>query len=148
MGRAGGRWLDARRNHADTEAMVKVDLKHVDAKIFRIVLRHIYADTDEELFDHIVSADLEEHFDFLMDVLSVANELMLDRLAQICQSVMGRYGMSSSLNTLGIADVTSQRTQRLLLAQCCCTECCVRVQRCQSRVHVPQLGGNASRKVS
>lgn len=91
MGRAGGRWLDARRDDSSAEAMVRIDLKHIDSDIFKLVLRHIYADTGEELFDHIVSSDLEDHFDFLMEVLSVANELMLDRLAQICQKVMGIY---------------------------------------------------------
>ncbi|KAF2149278.1 hypothetical protein K461DRAFT_287921 [Myriangium duriaei CBS 260.36] len=91
MGRAQGRWLDARRDPTGAKPMVRVDLKHIESNIFKLVLRHIYADTGEELFDQIISADLEEFFDFLMDVLSVANELMLDRLAQICQTVMGRY---------------------------------------------------------
>ena len=64
--------------------------------MFKLVLRHIYADTGEELFDDIVSADLDELLDFVMEVMSVANELMLDRLAQICQRVVGRYGKSAS----------------------------------------------------
>lgn len=92
LGRAGGRWLDARRDPSGADAMVRIDLKHVESRVFKLVVRHIYADTGEDLFDQVVSEDLEDFFDFLMEVLSVANELMLDRLAQICQQVMGRYG--------------------------------------------------------
>jgi hypothetical protein len=35
----------------------------------------------------------------LMDVMGVANELMLDRLSQICQEVIGRFGESSMSST-------------------------------------------------
>jgi hypothetical protein len=36
---------------------------------------------------------LDELLDHVMDVMSVANELMLDRLSQVCQRLIGRYGM-------------------------------------------------------
>ncbi|KAK3050592.1 hypothetical protein LTR09_008232 [Extremus antarcticus] len=86
MGHAGGKWLAGRAKEDIT-----VDLKHIDAKTFGMVLRHIYADTGEELFDDIVSVSLDDFLDHIMDVLSVANELMLDRLSQICQEVIGRF---------------------------------------------------------
>ncbi|MCJ1477802.1 hypothetical protein MMC13_006475 [Lambiella insularis] len=91
-GRAAGSWLSSRRKAlAEPQEAIKVDLKHVEVKIFRLVLRHIYADSGEELFDEIVTADLESFLDLIMDVLSVANELMLDRLAQVCQKMLGRF---------------------------------------------------------
>ncbi|KAF4554428.1 Regulator of chromosome condensation (RCC1) repeat-containing protein 3 [Elsinoe fawcettii] len=109
MGRAGGRWLEGRRS-ADKSDLVKVDLKHIDPSIFQIVLRHIYADSGEELFDNVVSTDLEDFFDTIMEVLSVANELMLDRLAQICQKVMGQYvnvrNVASLLNAVAPSSVS------------------------------------------
>jgi alpha-tubulin suppressor-like RCC1 family protein len=93
-GRAGGAWISSRRTDAEEMAeMVKVDLKHIDAKTFRMVLRHIYADTGEELFDDVITNDLDEFLDLVIEVMSVANELMLDRLAQICQKLLGRFGM-------------------------------------------------------
>ena len=93
MGRAEGRWLEERRGMlSEPSEAVEVDLKHIESNIFRMVLRHLYADTGEELFDEIVSADLDEFLDVVMDVMGVANELMLDRLSQICQKVIGRYG--------------------------------------------------------
>jgi hypothetical protein len=92
-GRAGGGWLSSRReNMEEPYKGVRVDMKHVDLEVFQLVRRHIYADTGEELFENVYSEDLEAFLDLVMDVLSVANELMLDRLAQICQKVLGRFG--------------------------------------------------------
>jgi alpha-tubulin suppressor-like RCC1 family protein len=87
VGRAGGRWLAGR----DDEEDVTVDLTHITVDTFNLVLRHLYADTGTELFDNIASANLDEFLDLVLDVLGAANELMLDRLSQICQSVIGRY---------------------------------------------------------
>lgn len=92
-GRAAGRWLSSRRELLkDPSEAVKVDLKHISPAIFSLVLRHIYADTGEELFDEVVTADLDEFLDLIIEVMSVANELMLDRLSQVCQKMLGRFG--------------------------------------------------------
>ena len=77
----------------DTAQIIKVDLKHVNAKIFRMALRHIYADTGEELFEDVIMDDLDEFLDLVIEVMSVANELMLSRLAQICQKLLGKFGL-------------------------------------------------------
>ena len=92
-GRAGGAWMSSRRAIEDDIAEpVRVNLKHIDAGIFEMVLRHMYADTGEELFESVVSKDLDELLDLVLEVMSVANELMIDRLAQICQKVLGKFG--------------------------------------------------------
>ncbi|KAF2744150.1 hypothetical protein M011DRAFT_371943, partial [Sporormia fimetaria CBS 119925] len=94
-GRAGGRWLAGRRT--DASSLIRVDLSNIETHLFEIVVRHIYADAGEEVFDDVTSEDLndflalEELFDHVMDVMSVANELMIDRLSQICQRLIGRY---------------------------------------------------------
>ncbi|KAH9828446.1 BTB/POZ domain-containing protein 1-like [Teratosphaeria destructans] len=86
-GRSGGRWLLGR----DRDEDVNVDLTHINMKTFQMVLRHIYADTGADLFDDIVTVGLDDFLDAVMDVMSAANELMLDRLSQACQEVVGRY---------------------------------------------------------
>jgi inhibitor of Bruton tyrosine kinase len=92
FGRAGGLWLTARRGKAEEMVdVIRVDLKHVEEPGFRMVLRHIYADTGEELFDDVVTADLNEFIDLVIEVMAVGNELMLDRLTQVCQKVLGQY---------------------------------------------------------
>lgn len=92
QGRAAGRWLDERRQQS--REITKVDLKHVDPEIFKLVRRHIYADAGEEIFEHVRCPDLESFLDLVLEVMAVANELMLDRLSQSCQKVLGNYGMS------------------------------------------------------
>ncbi|KAI4289296.1 MAG: hypothetical protein L6R35_001432 [Caloplaca aegaea] len=88
-GRAAGRWLDDRR-HKSRE-IITVDLKHINPETFKLVRRHIYADTGEEIFDHVRYPDLETFLDRVLEVLAAANELMLDRLSQCCQKVIGKY---------------------------------------------------------
>lgn len=89
-GRAAGQWLAGRRQD-DSEA-VRIDLKHIEPETFRLVLRFLYADVGSELFDDVVSTDIDEFSELVLDVLAAANELMLDRLSQICQQVIGRFG--------------------------------------------------------
>lgn len=95
-GRAGGQWLAGRR--AEESELVRIDLTHVDMELFELVVRHLYTDAGEEIFNQVKSEDfndllaLDELLDHVMDVMSVANELMLDRLSQICQKLIGRYG--------------------------------------------------------
>ena len=118
-GRAAGLWLSSRREQLkETEEAIKVDLKHVEPCAFHFVLRHIYADTQEEMFDDVVTSDSDAFLDLVLEVLSIANELMLDRLAQCCQKVLGQYGMSrDSISGRIVADDFSQHTQRLPAAQ-------------------------------
>ncbi|WPG98317.1 Hypothetical protein R9X50_00110500 [Acrodontium crateriforme] len=88
MGRAGGRWVAGRSSEEDG---ISVSLDHISMKTFGLVARYIYADTGAEMFDDIVSVGVDDFLDTVMDVMSAANELMLDRLSQICQSVVGRF---------------------------------------------------------
>ncbi|EGE77525.1 BTB domain and ankyrin repeat protein, variant [Blastomyces dermatitidis ATCC 18188] len=92
-GRAGGRWLTRRRGGSPDSGVdpLRIDLKHIRRDIFEFVLRHIYADTDDELFEDVKFDELEDLIDLVIDVMAVANELMLDRLAQICQKLLGRF---------------------------------------------------------
>lgn len=103
VGRSGGMWLAGRRETQDKGDRIKIDLQHIDPITFEHVLRHIYADTGEEMFDSIVSPSVDDFMDLLMDIMSVANELMLDRLSQICQKVMGKF-----VNTRNIAGLLNE----------------------------------------
>lgn len=92
-GRAGGAWLSSRRGQSqEPQAPIKVNLKHIQPNIFRMVLQYIYADADEVIFESVATTDFDSFLDLIMDVMAVANELMLDRLAQCCQKMLGRFG--------------------------------------------------------
>ncbi|KAH7383188.1 hypothetical protein BKA66DRAFT_512058 [Pyrenochaeta sp. MPI-SDFR-AT-0127] len=94
-GRAGGQWLAGRQT--EESPLVRIDLTHVETHLFELIVRHLYTDAGEEIFEDVTSEDLndllalDELLDHVMDVMSVANELMLDRLSQICQRLIGRY---------------------------------------------------------
>ncbi|KAI9691060.1 MAG: hypothetical protein M1822_008680 [Bathelium mastoideum] len=111
-GRAHGKWLDDRRRTLTDETdAITVDLKHIEPGVFEFVLRHIYADTGEELFDDVVSDDFDDFIDLVIDVMGVANELMLDRLSQICQKVIGRYVTARNVASLLNATAPSAVSQ-------------------------------------
>ncbi|KAF8537762.1 regulator of chromosome condensation 1/beta-lactamase-inhibitor protein II [Trichophaea hybrida] len=92
-GGARGRWLLGRQEGADSS--IHVDMKHVEREIMEMVVSWLYYDWDAEGFDGVrvgvKDGNVDQYLDFALDVLSTANELMLDRLSQVCQKVVGRY---------------------------------------------------------
>lgn len=92
QGRSRGMWLESRRTAIGDSDRIKIDMKHMDPESFHYVLRHIYADIGEDLFDDVIAENIDDFSELVMDVLSIANELMLDRLSQICQKTIGRFG--------------------------------------------------------
>ncbi|GFF80438.1 hypothetical protein IFM60648_05739 [Aspergillus lentulus] len=88
-GRSGGRWLSSRRTSVNDS--IRVDLKHIDRPVFEFVLRYIYTDAEEQLFDEVRSQSLDGFIDLVLDVAFIANELMIDRLAQVCQKMLGKF---------------------------------------------------------
>ena len=128
-GRAGGQWLSERRQN-NSEA-VRIDLKHVQPEAFNLVLRYLYSDIGNELFDDIVSTDIDEFSELVMDVLAVSDELMLDRLSQICQQVIGRFGewnFGRRIIRLKLI-MSSEHPQRLQFTQRHWSLCCHSFQR-------------------
>ncbi|PLN78225.1 hypothetical protein BDW42DRAFT_195995 [Aspergillus taichungensis] len=117
-GRSGGRWLLSRReNSTSSDGSIRVDLRHIDKSVFDFVMRYMYADTDEQLFDEVRSKDLDSFMDLVFDVAFVANELMIDRLAQVCQRVLGQFvnarNACSLLNSIAPCYVTEFRDAAL-----------------------------------
>ncbi|KAK0708075.1 hypothetical protein B0H67DRAFT_496289 [Lasiosphaeris hirsuta] len=102
-GRSRGRWLAARRSAQDPadgpDNRVRIDLKHMDPGAFKYALRFLYGDVGADLFDPAVCDSFEDFLDLVMHVMSIADYLMLDRLSQICQQMMGRFA-----NIRNIAD--------------------------------------------
>ncbi|KAL4817267.1 hypothetical protein BDW67DRAFT_33404 [Aspergillus spinulosporus] len=95
VGRSGGMWVQSRRKSPQDK--VHVDLKHIDRSIFEFVLRYIYADTDDRLFDDVRTKDSQDYVNIIIDVAFVADELMIDRLAQICQRALGKFVTSRNV---------------------------------------------------
>ncbi|KAJ3577346.1 hypothetical protein NPX13_g3224 [Xylaria arbuscula] len=99
-GRSGGKWLESRRAAQDDSELLHIDLSHMDPDSFHYVLQYLYADVGHELFNSVVADSIDEFAELVMNVMSIANELMLDRLSQVCQSVMGRFVSTRNISTL------------------------------------------------
>ncbi|KAI1141675.1 hypothetical protein F5Y05DRAFT_373390 [Hypoxylon sp. FL0543] len=116
-GRSRGFWLESRRAAQEDSDRVKIDMKHMDPESFHYVLQHLYADVGEELFDDVIVENIDEFSELVMDVMSIANELMLDRLSQICQKIIGRFvttrNISNLLNAISPCSVTEFKDKGL-----------------------------------
>ena len=140
QGRSAGLWLSSRRGEiSEHQNITNVDLEHVKPNTFRYVLQHIYADTDENMFDDVSAIDQDTYLDLIIEVMSVANELMLDRLAQCCQKTLGRYGKTvRCAYTQASTDKCSRSPQCLPATECRSTMLCNTIQRRCTRVHMSQ----------
>ncbi|KAI0102268.1 hypothetical protein GGR51DRAFT_527665 [Nemania sp. FL0031] len=99
-GRSRGKWLESRRATQGDFDLVKIDLCHMNPESFNYVLQYLYADVGEQLFDSVVAGSIDDFSEIVMDVMSIANELMLDRLSQICQKIIGRFVSTRNISTL------------------------------------------------
>ena len=91
----GGGWLASRRRVALAEGTneFSVQLKHLSYNIMSLVLEHIYCDSEAEVLDSVQKGSVDEFLEFLIEVLAVANELLLDRLKDVCQSILAGFGV-------------------------------------------------------
>ncbi|TWU75961.1 hypothetical protein ED733_006704 [Metarhizium rileyi] len=112
-GRSQGQWLAGRRETCFETELFRVDLKHISPATFDYVLKFLYADAGEDLFLDVCVDTLDEFSELVLDVMAVANELMLDRLSQICQSLIGKFvttrNIANLLNEISPCSVTEFR---------------------------------------
>ncbi|KAI5464762.1 hypothetical protein BGZ63DRAFT_421761 [Mariannaea sp. PMI_226] len=99
-GRSQGQWLAGRRDELDFVDKVRVDLKHIDPETFQYVMLYLYADVGQELFEDVTAPTIDEFSELVVDVMSAANELMLDRLSQICQFFIGKFVTTRNIANL------------------------------------------------
>ncbi|KAL7951646.1 hypothetical protein V8C42DRAFT_304731 [Trichoderma barbatum] len=99
-GRSQGQWLTDRRHAMQHIEPVRIDLKHIHPETFSYVLTFLYGDVGEEIFDDVTATSIDEFSELVLDVLSVANELMIDRLSQICQSLIGKFVTNRNISNL------------------------------------------------
>jgi inhibitor of Bruton tyrosine kinase len=88
-GRAQGRWLEGRQIEGE---LIPIDLTHIKSSAFECVLKWIYTGSGYSFAD-IGGKDVEDFIDKLIEVLSIANELMIEPLSLACQELLGAHGM-------------------------------------------------------
>ena len=109
-GRSQGQWLADRRGTGFEDERIEVDLKHISPETFHYVMLHLYGDVGDDLFDDLSMPNIDEFSEVVLDVMGVANELMLDRLSQICQATIGKFvttrNIANLLNEISPCSVT------------------------------------------
>jgi len=89
-------WIHRDQNY---DNKIIINLSHVKLEIMGFILRYIYGDFGVEQFEHrfqkhieeiyrVPCQKLEDHIDLLIEVLILADELMLDELIDICSRVL------------------------------------------------------------
>ncbi|GAA6019125.1 hypothetical protein JCM11491_002856 [Sporobolomyces phaffii] len=86
-------WSAARKEQAATsrDGMFELELRHFNAEVMTLVLEHIYRDAGMSLFHSVERSTSEEFIDFTVQVLAAANELLLDKLKQVCSAVLRSF---------------------------------------------------------
>ncbi|KAJ3085711.1 hypothetical protein HK102_013898, partial [Quaeritorhiza haematococci] len=88
------------------DGKVVVQLTHWSWDPFRIVLRWLYSDGSLEVIDDVQKDNLNEYVDFVVDVLAIANELLLEGLKDICSSILcSILEISNVISLLEVADM-------------------------------------------
>ncbi|KAL2888006.1 BTB domain-containingand ankyrin repeat protein [Ceratocystis lukuohia] len=112
-----GGWLSERYSRMDSRSPIRIDLSHFEPKAFAYVLEHLYSDVGVEIFDNLVTQDLDTFGDIVLAVMDIANELMIDRLIEICQSILGRFvnmrNVANILNGVSISYISTLKDASL-----------------------------------
>lgn len=82
-------WHRARRSKS---GVVTFDFAHLSWDVVSLVLEHVYRDAGMSLFQTVERDSAEEYIDFAVQVLAAANELLLDKLKQVCSAVLRSFG--------------------------------------------------------
>jgi len=87
-------WSATRKEEAKQSKTVMFELKlsHLNGEVMNLVLEHIYRDAGMSLFHSVDRSTPEEFIDFTVQVLAAANELLLDKLKQVCSAVLRSFG--------------------------------------------------------
>ena len=110
-GRSRGQWLAGRREGlADDADKIRVDLGHISPDTFYYVVSFLYGDVGPDMFNDVAAANIDDFSELVLDVMAVANELMLDRLSQSCQYLIGKFvttrNIANLLNEISPCSVT------------------------------------------
>ncbi|KAH9169421.1 hypothetical protein EDB89DRAFT_1888857 [Lactarius sanguifluus] len=76
----------------EADGTLRVDLRHLEWRSMQYVLRFVCCGEEVEMFERLDFIEtVDQLLDLLFDVMSAANELLLDRLLLICSSILVKY---------------------------------------------------------
>lgn len=82
-------WTTNRWTHDRT---ITINMEHMEWRGFFYVMKWIYSGEEDALFDNLDDIDTVQNFiDLIFEVISMASELLLDRLMSVCSSILLRF---------------------------------------------------------
>ncbi|KAF9114809.1 hypothetical protein BGX27_009757 [Mortierella sp. AM989] len=82
------------------DEILKLDMKHMDVESMSLVMKYIYTDCGPEMFDDIEKDDMDDLIQVVINVLVISDELLMDRLKEICEKVLGEQVRAKTVVTL------------------------------------------------
>ncbi|POY73358.1 hypothetical protein BMF94_3694 [Rhodotorula taiwanensis] len=80
-------WYVARKHGG----AVALDFNHIEWDVMSLVLEHVYRDAGMSLFQRVERSTAEQYIQHTVKILAVANELLLDKLKQVCSAVLRSF---------------------------------------------------------
>ncbi|KAF8983690.1 hypothetical protein BGZ46_009738 [Entomortierella lignicola] len=97
-GRQGSRKLPGTDEETE-DGILELDMKHMDLESMALVMKYIYTDCGPELFDSTEKDDMDDLIQLVINVLEIADELLMDRLKEICEKVLGEQVRAKTVVT-------------------------------------------------
>lgn len=85
-------WFTARKQGGK----VAFDFKHISSEVMELMLEHIYRDAGMSLFQRVERPTADQYIQQTVQILAAANELLLDKLKQVCSAVLRSFGELTS----------------------------------------------------
>ncbi|KAG0370346.1 hypothetical protein BGZ54_006813 [Gamsiella multidivaricata] len=76
------------------DTILEIDMKHMDLESMTLVMKYIYTDCGPELFNDTEKDGMDDLIQLVINVLQIADELLIDRLKEICENVLGEQEIS------------------------------------------------------
>ncbi|KAF9927042.1 hypothetical protein FBU30_003540 [Linnemannia zychae] len=105
-------WIRARQG----ESILEVGMQHLSAEAMALVLRYMYTDCGTEMFDQSEKEEMDELIELVIDVLMIADEFLMDRLKEICESVLGEQVRAKTV--VGFLEISLMFAAESLTATC------------------------------
>ncbi|KAI9453100.1 hypothetical protein BJY52DRAFT_1290801 [Lactarius psammicola] len=85
----------------EADGTLRVDLRHLEWRSMQYVLRFMCCGEEAEMFERLDFIEtVDQLLDLLFDVMSAANELLLDRLLLICSSILVKYVTINNISSI------------------------------------------------
>ncbi|KAF7722410.1 hypothetical protein EC973_003149 [Apophysomyces ossiformis] len=88
-------WVEDRkqaRKRANASNYIEIHMNHIHKETMELILRYLYTDQDDtRLFNDIKKQSTEEMIHYFLDILCVAEELLLHRLKNLCERALTKF---------------------------------------------------------